>query len=338
MARIIAYLLFTMLLTCGIKSNAQKASHFIPRETVFFEGDLGKEKASIVPNGWKAEQGQFNIGDVAKPGAVLGHGSAFSLKPEEHNRLPDSFTLEYDVYFPDPHVVDPFIFICFYHPGKSNRDSSGQYCYEFNISTRSMETGNWTAGHLPYYSSPPIKFFDFSKWHQIAISYRLHEVKYFLDGKCLAVIPECGYDPDYLHISNQTGVQGKVRLATGKEVASFKNIITDKKFVTHAINFDVNKATIKPESAPFIKQLADFLNENPKISIEIDGHTDNDGNDAANMTLSQERAEAIKKRLIALGISATRLTTKGFGATKPVKPNTSAESKAENRRIEFIRQ
>jgi len=344
---------FTCWLPTHLYGQAIKASNdfFVPRETVFFEDDLSKDNATIVPEGWKAErrQGDFRSIEI-KTGHETFEGRGLKdifLKPDTHNRLPDSFTLECEVFFSAPHTLAPndiglysgWVDVCFYHPGDTSKDdSSRQYCYGFYPLERSMETANWSAGRLPYYRSPPLKFFDFSKWHNIAISYRLREMKYYLDGKCLAVIPDCGYDPDYLHIQNWLGVKySKVTLATGKEVASFKNILTEKKFVTHAINFDVNKAAIKPESAPFMKQLADFLNENPKISIEIDGHTDNDGGDAANRALSQARAEAVKTRLIALGIKATRLTARGFGATKPIKPNNTAEDKAENRRVEFIK-
>src|ERR1035438_3173842 len=63
---------------------------------------------------------------------------------------------------------------------------------------------------------------------------------------------------------------------------SFDKILTDKKFVTHAINFDINKYTIKPESIGFIQQLADWLKQNHTIKLEIDGHTDSVGIPAAN--------------------------------------------------------
>ena len=92
-----------------------------------------------------------------------------------------------------------------------------------------------------------------------------------------------------------------------------------------------------PESKSFMRDLAEFLIKNPSIKLEIDGHTDNDGDAAANLLLSLARAEEVKRQLITAGISANRLTTKGYGDTKPLKPNTSTGNKAENRRVEFIR-
>jgi outer membrane protein OmpA-like peptidoglycan-associated protein len=87
----------------------------------------------------------------------------------------------------------------------------------------------------------------------------------------------------------------------------------------------------------FINQLVKFLQENAAVKLEIDGHTDSDGDEAANLKLSQDRADAVKKQLVVLGIDALRLTCKGFGKTKPVDNNTTPEGKANNRRVEFVK-
>ncbi len=128
-----------------------------------------------------------------------------------------------------------------------------------------------------------------------------------------------------------------MRVATGNEFRTFDKILIEKKFVTHAINFDVNKSTIKPQSIEFITQLAQFLKANPSVKLEIDGQTDSDGDAAANLKLSQERANEVKKQLVIAGIIGNRLTTRGFGASKPIKPNTTEKGKADNRRVEFIK-
>ena len=122
-----------------------------------------------------------------------------------------------------------------------------------------------------------------------------------------------------------------------QEAKSFDRLLTDKKFVTHAILFDVNSYIIRTESLPFIADLARWLKENPSVKLEIDGYTDDDGTPETNLLLSRHRAEEIKAKLLAAGISKARLTTKGFGSSTPVSSNTTSEGKASNRRVEFIR-
>src|SRR6476620_4115843 len=96
---------------------------------------------------------------------------------------------------------------------------------------------------------------------------------------------------------------------------------TETKFVTHGINFDVDKATIKPESMGTLNMIVQILKDNPEIKFEIDGHTDNSGTPTHNLSLSQQRATAVKDQLVKLGVDAARLSTKGFGDTKPIGDN-----------------
>lgn len=102
------------------------------------------------------------------------------------------------------------------------------------------------------------------------------------------------------------------------------------------IFFDTNKFNLLPESIRELGILIDFLNENEKISIEIQGHTDNVGNDQLNEKLSFNRADAVYNYLIKNGIDAKRLTFKGFGASKPIADNKTELGKKSNRRTSFI--
>src|ERR1700722_13860687 len=112
---------------------------------------------------------------------------------------------------------------------------------------------------------------------------------------------------------------------------------TDAKIVTHGINFDVDKATLRPESMGTLNQIKRILTDNPDLEFEIDGHTDNSGAGANNIILSQHGADVVKDQLVTMGIDAPRLTTKGFGDTKPMTTNDTPEGKANNRRVEFVR-
>jgi outer membrane protein OmpA-like peptidoglycan-associated protein len=101
------------------------------------------------------------------------------------------------------------------------------------------------------------------------------------------------------------------------------------------IFFESGKAVLKKESFPELDRVNDFLTQNPAITIEISGHTDNVGNAAFNLGLSKSRAEAVMTYIIKKGIAKDRMQAKGYGMTKPVATNATKDGKAQNRRVEF---
>ena len=107
--------------------------------------------------------------------------------------------------------------------------------------------------------------------------------------------------------------------------------------ILEGITFDVNKATIKPESEETLMKALKTLQTYPEIEVEIGGHTDSDGSAKSNLKLSQARADAVKAWLVEKGIDPKRITTKGYGEDKPIADNKTKEGKAKNRRIEFTR-
>jgi len=103
----------------------------------------------------------------------------------------------------------------------------------------------------------------------------------------------------------------------------------------YGVLFDFNKSTLQPASDPVLQQILDLLKKNPTQKIEIQGHTDNVGADAYNQTLSEARAKAIAAWLTQHGIAAGRLTSRGFGKTKPIADNATDTGRAKNRRVEI---
>ena len=101
------------------------------------------------------------------------------------------------------------------------------------------------------------------------------------------------------------------------------------------IQFETGKDVIKKTSFPILDQVVKAMKENPTYNLEINGHTDNVGDPAKNMVLSDKRAAAVKKYLVSKGIDENRMITKGFGDTIPVADNKTTAGKAKNRRVEF---
>jgi outer membrane protein OmpA-like peptidoglycan-associated protein len=105
----------------------------------------------------------------------------------------------------------------------------------------------------------------------------------------------------------------------------------------YGVNFDFNKATLRPDSDPVLNQVLALFSADPTYTGEIGGHTDNIGKPDYNLKLSGQRADAVKAWLVANGVGATRLTTHGYGDGKPLVPNTNDENRFKNRRVELKR-
>lgn len=107
------------------------------------------------------------------------------------------------------------------------------------------------------------------------------------------------------------------------------------KVVLKNIFFETGKATLKMESYQQLDNVISFMKENPTLTLEISGHTDNVGSITANTSLSLLRAKSVVKYMVSQGIEPNRLTSKGYGPKQPIAKNTTKEGKAQNRRVEF---
>jgi len=120
-----------------------------------------------------------------------------------------------------------------------------------------------------------------------------------------------------------------------KAATAIEKQIVEKGRVTLNVQFDTNKAVVKPAYEKDIRELADAMTAHPELKIMIEGHTDSVGADKYNMNLSQKRAEAIKNVLVKkYKIDPARLTAKGFGETKPIADNKTKAGRQQNRRVE----
>jgi outer membrane protein OmpA-like peptidoglycan-associated protein len=108
--------------------------------------------------------------------------------------------------------------------------------------------------------------------------------------------------------------------------------------VLEGVNFDFDKAVIRPEDYAKLDQNVDTLKKWGDVDVEVAGHTCNIGTDSYNMDLSRRRAEAVRHYLISKGVSADRLTVKGYGESQPAASNDTLEGRVMNRRVELVRQ
>jgi outer membrane protein OmpA-like peptidoglycan-associated protein len=109
-----------------------------------------------------------------------------------------------------------------------------------------------------------------------------------------------------------------------------------KKIVLRGVHFDFDKANVRSDSVPILREAASTLKENPAISVIVEGHTDSQGTEEYNQKLSVRRAQAVKDYLETLGVAASRMTVRGKGESQPVASNDTEDGRAENRRVELL--
>ncbi len=149
------------------------------------------------------------------------------------------------------------------------------------------------------------------------------------------VIESDGYFPVSGNVNTSNNAEA---VKIGKEIIMHteRDIIeSGEPIVLQNIFFETGKYDLKKESYNELKRLAKFLEEDVSVKIEISGHTDNVGSQESNKRLSQNRANAVKKYLVSLGIAESRIRAEGFGQLKPIETNSTAEGRAKNRRVEF---
>lgn len=311
---------------------------FVPGDKVIFEDgpDIMEENGEF-PSRWDLAQGQVEIANVNGENVIMfldGGEIIPYLENSSEDYLPDVFTIEFDFYTPKGGNR-----INFYLTDRKNQRKS-QY-QEFDVTPIRVDSPD---GNYVEHPEKDYTYCENGCWTHVSIAYTNGKLKVYLDDTRLINIPRYEYNPSGFTIypywasakDNQAFYVKNVRIAGGG-VKYYDRVMTDGKIICNGIRFDVNRATLKPESMGPINKIFELMQKQPDLKFSVEGHTDSDGDNSVNQTLSEQRAETVMKKLIEMGISADRLTSKGFGESAPLDNNSTPEGKANNRRVEFVK-
>ncbi len=326
------------------KSNNPNVSwsrfDFVPGDTVLFEdGPSVNEENGEFPSRWDLYQGGAEIAQVdgepvitfiTDAGNMHSKGIVPYLKNPKEDYLPEVFTIEFDMFF-NPNVYNERYYITLHDKKNQSRSGISQITIFVNQLRMSTSEGNLTGKERTNRD-------EVAGWRHISIAYTKGKLKAYLEDQRLINIPHLEGNPTGVTLSGDSkGMYIKnIRIAKGG-VKYYDRVLSEGKIIVNGIKFDVNKATLKPESMGPINKIYDLMMKNPTVNFSVEGHTDSDGNDASNMTLSKARGKSVMNKLIEMGISANRLKSNGFGESKPIDNNSTPEGKANNRRVEFVK-
>jgi OmpA-OmpF porin, OOP family len=305
---------------------------FVPGDKILFEDNFQDDQDGEFPAHWILQSGQAILNKINnEPAFFLTEGNYVRVGPRmkmEKGYVPADFTIEFDFYANGGY--SPLVLF-------NMSDESGR-----NIKFgEDVSTGYFARDFSADFPGDKDNFKN--RWHHAAMAKKGNQIKCYVDQFRVLVIPDCGmFNATSLEMGGIGDITNPIifknfRFAAGGAMNMIGKKFTDTKIVTHGINFDIDKSIIRPESMGTLNMVLQVLRDNPDVKFEIEGHTDNSGTAAHNLSLSQQRADAVKTQLVSMGVDPSRLTSKGFGDTKPLSDNNTLEGKANNRRVEFVK-
>lgn len=318
---------------------------FVPGERILYKEDFTNERVGNFPRRLEFVDGNAEV--VTWNGGKwvrVGEDAIFAIPLPEV--LPERFTIEFQITLPwwgfemwgGPGDGDP-----------KGRAYNGKYTY---IMLGCCEVGLVTPRNGPKSTiDARPKFEDVlgdksidGHLFNVRIQGDGAYLKLYLEDKRLGNLPNATFLRGnklyvYARSSRENPVMfGNISVNAGG-TPMYEAIMQNGRFATQGILFDVDSDRIRPESTPTLNEIADMLKAHADLKILIEGHTDNTGDAAHNQTLSDGRAAAVKTYLSTKGgVDASRLSSQGFGATKPTKPNDTPEGRQANRRVELVKQ
>ena len=330
---------------------------FVSGDEIMFEDNQANEQVGEFPSQWDVLRGSAEILTIngEKCFEIQNQGTVVPLMKEKHY-LPELFTVEFDFLYRDMNYskvsgigggwTNAELYVKFF-------DANDEECFNFEFyphsrayhesvaSAKLSPNGySWNASGESRRGEAPAVELTTEKWHRISISFNKRALKLYMDETRLFNIPNMTAPASFRIATDESAEKlyfiKNVRIAKGA-VPLYDRMMSDGKFITYGITFDVGKATIKPESMGEINRIVTLMTENPDLKFSVEGHTDSTGNAASNQTLSEQRSQAIVAKLVELGIAQDRLTAVGKGQNSPIADNNTDEGRAKNRRVEFVK-
>jgi outer membrane protein OmpA-like peptidoglycan-associated protein len=297
---------------------------FVPGDKVLFAEDFSNDKVGDLPSRVKVESGNWEVASYKGQRFLRASGSGDIMIPLP-STLPQKATIEMDLIH--SWGLSPSIMFV---PDQGDQRHTHQ----------SVFVGS--TGGIGEFSSQPTENKDKELYH-VRLMLDGEHAKVYEDGKRVANVPTAKLgraNGVWVHArasNNEPFYITNIRIAESN-TSLFDALNASGRVATHGILFDVNSDHIRPESAPTLLEIADMLKAHSDLKLTIEGHTDNTGDPAANQALSERRAASVKSALVSnYGIDASRLATKGFGASKPAASNDTAEGRQQNRRVELVK-
>ncbi len=312
---------------------------FVPGDIIIFEDNLDGERNGEFPSKWDLVAGTIenaSFGDdnvIFFRKATSRQGIVPLIKENQQDYLPEAFTVEFDAYF-EAGVHNQTYVVNFFDMKNQKRILSDLRIYINKVNYDKSE------GEYPGVKRTHID--DNAKWRRISISFNKRALKVYLDDARVLNIPNITDNPSGVTLrgdnasSNRQSFIKNVRIAKGA-VPLYDKFLTDGKIVTNGIRFDVNKASIRPESMGVINEIVQLMKQHAELNFSVEGHTDSDGSAELNQSLSEARAKAVMEKMVEMGIAKERLRSAGHGQSNPMAPNNTPEGKAQNRRVEFVK-
>ena len=321
-------------------------AEFLPGEKTVFFDDFSDMAGDDAPPHWKIRGAtpELRVAGSTRELALI--GDRYDIYPNITG-LPKNFTMEMDMLCEEQKagIVDGCGSVNYYFHSKSGRE---EWLFKIWIGmdrvTEDKKAVEWRIGLWDAKEALGQKTLN-TEWNKpvkVAMWVQNGRVRFYINGDRIfdfnqVEVGEIASLDMNFWTGDKTMAIRRVRFAESSPDFS-QTITSSGKFVTHGILFDTDSDHVKPESAVVIQSIAKGLMQATDLNFEIDGHTDSTGVAAHNLELSKRRAEAVKNILVSqFSIDAGRLTTAGFGSSKPIGTNNTPEGKAQNRRVEFVR-